>query len=123
MMQGFGLYCILRHAAAPLEVRPDVLPHGSLHIPRRVQWRLTHLGQAGYTFSNRQSLREQANERFHHAYNGMRGVHCCVWMDNYYRRRIVANPAVGYYTLSCTVFSVLYVSRLAMCPSPRQGSA
>ena len=48
----------------------------------------------------------------------MKDFQYTLWLDNYYRRRFVANPAVGYTSLSCSMMSVPHTARFPMCTLP-----
>ena len=114
----FATYCVVRRSAAPNEPRPRVVPHGGMQIPRRVQRILQRHGVMGQTHSDRRNMHQKAMDNLTVLWHSMDGVHCAVWLDNYYRRRFVANPATGYTALSCSVLSVLHIRRIPMCPLP-----
>lgn len=118
MHESFALYCVYRRTAVPGAQKPDTVPEGSVHFPRTLQRLLVHHGVFGQTLSDRRTIRERSNERFNKLWRKMRGRQVTVWMDNYYRRRFVANPAIGYTALSCSVLSVLHTEDLAICPLP-----
>ena len=89
-----------------------------MHLPRRVQRILDRHGVGGQTQSDRRTVHQKAMDNLTLLWASMEGVHCVLWLDNYYRKRFVANPAIGYTALSCSVLSVLHIRRIPMCPAP-----
>jgi hypothetical protein len=73
-------------------------------------------GISGETESVRRTLHERAIRRFGDVWERMRDNHCVLWVDNYYRRRIAANPAVGYSSLSCSVVAALCTRSMRINP-------
>ena len=116
LSQAFALYCVFRRSAVPYDSRPDVLQGGGVHLPRRAQRLLAWHGVLGQTISTRDTLRRRAATAQRKLWNAMRGRHCVVWLDNYQRKRFVANPATGYQNLLCSVMSVLNTDAFDMCP-------
>ena len=114
----FAVYCTVRRSAAPMAPRPRVVTTGSMHLPRRIQRILNRHGIPGHTQSDRRTVHQKAMDNFDVLWETIRDVHVVLWLDNYYRRRFVANPAVGYTALSCSVLSVLHIRRIPMCPAP-----
>ena len=114
----FGLYCISRQAAAPMKRQPVLTASHALRLPRALQRVLTDRGVYGETRHSRVPIHRQACNRLRDLWESMRGVQVVMWVDNYYRRRIGSNPAVGYAPLSASVFSVLHTDPMRMCPSP-----
>ena len=116
MQEAFAVYCIARRVAAPQAPRPEVLTESGVHLPRRVQRTLRHHGVTGDTISERRTLRDRAQDQRDRLWRTMYKRQCVVWVDNYFRKRFVANPAVGYNALKCSVVSVLHVPEVDMCP-------
>ena len=115
--EAFALYCLLRRTAVPSAPVPTVLADlGGVHLARRVQRHLRRHGIVGHTVSDRGTLQARANVRLAEVWDAMEDSFCVVWMDNYYRKRFVANPVIGYNSLSCSVLSVLNTRRFPTAP-------
>ena len=112
----YGLYCLYRQSAVPSAPQPALASDGMSHIPRRLQRHLRMRGVVGHTMHNRQTLRQRAEEQRRHVWRKIKDRWVVLWVDNYYRRRFVANPAVGYQAISCSAVAVLYTPRIPMCP-------
>ena len=118
LKDAFGMYCMARRCAVPAAVRPEVVPEGSMHVPRRLQRLLTSHGITSQTFSDRRTMKQKADDQRRVVQDSLQGVHSVVWLDNYFRKRYVSNPMVGYNALNCSVMSILQVSKLTRCPVP-----
>ena len=115
---GNGLYCTFRHTAAPRSQQARLDVNQGLHLSRRLQRCLRSHGVMADRHSDAGTLHERACARLRGVWGSLAGRNVVLWIDNYYRRRVVANPAVGYCSLSCTVMSVLHLPAVDMNPSP-----
>ena len=90
----YGMYCLVRRYAAPTLAQPALDPEGVSHIPRRLQQQLRVRGIVGHTIHSRGTLHTRAMAEHRKAWSALAGNWAVLWVDNYYRRRFVANPAV-----------------------------
>ena len=116
LQQAFGVYCVVEPAAKPTAPHPQPLGDLAQTLPREVRRLLARHGVRGDPVLMRQTHRERANIKIAKLWASMSGKQMMVWVDNYYRRRFVANPDVDYQSISCSVLHVLQLPNIPMCP-------
>ena len=118
LQTAYGLYCLLRQSAVPGVTQPLLEHEHGVHFPRTLQRVLRSRGIRGETVSQRGTIHARACTQVRALWAAMADASCILWVDNYYRKRVLANPAVGYTALSCTVMSLLRTTPLPMNPPP-----
>ena len=103
----WGMYCAFGSQAAPRLPQPALTSHQGVHFPRAVQRMLVRRGVIGASLHSRLTVARQAHEALVDLWQSLGGTSAVLWMDNFYRRRFVVNPAVGYSSTACTILSFL----------------
>ena len=116
LRQVLGVYLMLRHRAHDRARLPRLDPTGGLYVPRRLGHVLRAWGLPPRTWITTARLRSRAAEQMKKVVETLRGTSAVMWVDNYYRPRLVLNPAVDHPTLNCTAMAVLNTTQLPRCP-------
>ena len=110
--EAFGLYCLLRQRATPLGRQPRLTEH-TRTLPRRLAVELRRRGLRRAIARERGlTIRRRAAQAMRELWTSMRGVHVCLWVDNFYRPATAVNPLRARANLNATVVAVLHCPRL-----------
>ena len=116
MAEAFGLYCLLRQRATPTAQQPTLGANVS-HVPRRLEGALRSRGvRQARARARAQTIRQQAADNLASLWRSMRGVHVCLWADNFYRPHYGVNPLRVGAHVNATVVAVLHCPRLPPAP-------
>ena len=114
--EAFGLYCLLRQRATPLGRQPRLTEH-TRTLPRRLAVELRRRGlQRAIARERGLTIRRRAAQAMRELWTSMRGVHVCLWVDNFYRPATAVNPLRARANLNATVVAVLHCPRLPPAP-------
>ena len=106
MREVFAIYCALRRAAAPRAQQPQFQPQTATPVGRTVARQLQFHG-ISIPQTAKWQLSRQASYTLRLLWRRMAGRGVVMWFDNFYKPRMIHNPARMRGTLNATVMSVL----------------
>ena len=108
LQSAYALYVVARLEAVPRE--PQAQPYvAGPGVPSLSVWmlrRLRTMGMRWMTPALRRSLKERGTAAVRQLDAECRGKYVVLWFDNFWKRRYVMNPSVGYHALNATVAAV-----------------
>ena len=106
----FALYRLLRHAAGPQGVMPQLQTEAEFVAPRALRRALRHAG-VRVPYDDLHTVHEQAMTLWLVLWRSLANRYAVLWFDNFYKPRYLANPGRAQGSLNCTVMAVLHTPR------------